>query len=41
MTDVVNRTYHFIQELFNDEKGGELILKLAEKNPLPEWDVPR
>jgi hypothetical protein len=28
MIDVTNKTYHFIQELFDDERGGELILKL-------------
>ena len=40
MIDVVNHTYHFIQELFNDERGGELLLKLAAKDPVPEWDDP-
>jgi hypothetical protein len=41
MTDVVNKTYRLIQELFNDEKGGELILKLAERDSVPEWDQPK
>lgn len=41
MVDVVNRTYHFIQELFDDERSGELLLKLAERNPVPNWDEPK
>ena len=41
MIDVVNHTYHIIQELFDDERGGELIFKLAEKDPVPEWDEPK
>ncbi len=40
MIDVVNHTYHFIQEFFDDERGGELLLKLANKDPAPEWDDP-
>jgi hypothetical protein len=41
MVDVVNHTYHFIQELFDDERGGQLLLKLAQKDPAPEWDDPK
>ena len=41
MINVVNHTYHFIQELFDDERGGELLLKLARKDPAPEWDDPK
>jgi hypothetical protein len=41
MIDVVNHTYHFIQELFDDERGGKLLLKLAQKDPAPEWDDPK
>ncbi len=41
MIDVVNHTYHFIQELFDDERGGELLLKLANKDPAPDWDDPK
>lgn len=41
MTDVVNQTYHFIQELFDDERGGELLVKLARQDPLPNWDDPK
>ena len=40
MVDVVNHTYHFIQEFFDDERGGKLLLKLAEKDPAPNWDKP-
>jgi len=41
MVDVVNNTYHLIQELFDEERGGELLLKLAEKDPAPNWDDPK
>ena len=40
MIDVVNHTYHFIQEFFDDERGGKLLLKIATKDPAPEWDDP-
>ena len=41
MIDVVNHTYHFIQEFFDDERGGELLLKIAERDPAPDWDDPK
>ena len=41
MTDVVNHTYHFIQELFDEERGGELLLKLASHDHVPNWDDPK
>lgn len=40
MINVVNHTYHFIQEFFDDERGGKLLFKIAEKDPAPNWDVP-
>jgi hypothetical protein len=40
MMDVVNRTYKFIRELFNDEAGAKLLLQLAERDPLPNWGDP-
>lgn len=40
MVDVMNRTYRFIQELFDDERSADLILKLAEKDSTPDWDDP-
>jgi hypothetical protein len=39
MIDVVNRTYRFIHMLFDDD-GGKLILRLAERDPLPRWNEP-
>jgi hypothetical protein len=39
MIDVVNRTYRFIHMLFDDD-GGKLILRLAERDPLPRWSEP-
>jgi hypothetical protein len=41
MIDVVNRTYQFIHELFDDEAGAKLLLQLAERDPLPNWENPR
>jgi hypothetical protein len=41
MVDVVNRAYQFIQELFDEERGGQLILKLTEKDSAPNWDDPK
>lgn len=41
MQDVVNHTYRFIQELFDEERGGELMLKLANRDPVPQWDDPQ
>lgn len=41
MIDVVNRTYKFIHELFDDEAGARLLLQLAERDPLPNWENPR
>ena len=40
MIDVVNRTYQFIRELFNEERGGELLLQLAKRDPVPNWENP-
>lgn len=40
MQDVVKHTYHFIQELFDEKRGGELLLKLAERDPVPHCDNP-
>ena len=41
MTDVVNRVYHFVQELFDEERGGTLLLQLAAKDSVPGWDNPK
>jgi hypothetical protein len=41
MIDVVQKTYEFIQELFDEENGGELLLRLAAHDPLPRWEDPR
>ena len=40
MIDVVNRTYRFIHRLFDENTGGELLLRLAERDPLPRWNEP-
>ena len=41
MIDVVQKTYEFIQELFDVESGGELLLRLAARDPVPQWQDPR
>lgn len=41
MTDVVNRAYQFIQDLFDEERSADLFLKLAEKDSTPNWDDPK
>lgn len=41
MIDVVNRTYRFINRLFDEQAGGELLIRLATRDPLPRWENPR
>ena len=41
MIDVVNRTYQFIRELFDEETGGKLLLGLAAQDPVPKWENPK
>jgi hypothetical protein len=41
MIDVVQKTYEFIRDLFDEELGGRLLLRLAERDPLPKWENPR
>ena len=40
MIDVVDRAYRFIHMLFDDTAGGELLLLLAQQDPLPGWNAP-
>ena len=40
MIDVVDRAYRFINMLFDEATGGELLLLLAEHDPLPRWNEP-
>ena len=41
MIDVVQKSYEFIQDPFDDEKGGELFLQLAARDPLPRSEDPK
>ena len=41
MIDVVQKTYEFIQELFDEESGGELLLRFAACDPVPQREDPR
>ena len=40
MRDAVNKTYRFLRRLFDERVGGELILRLAERDLVPQWDDP-
>src|SRR5208283_3108691 len=40
MIDVVDRTYRFIHTLFDEDTGGQILLRLAERDPLPQWNEP-
>jgi hypothetical protein len=40
MIDVVDRTYRFIHTLFDEDSGGQILLRLAERDPLPHWNEP-
>jgi hypothetical protein len=40
MIDVVDRVYRFIHILFDETGGGELLLRLAQHDPLPKWQEP-
>ncbi len=40
MRDAVNKTYRFLCKLFDERAGGELILRLAERDLVPRWDDP-
>ncbi len=41
MIDVVQKAYEFIRELFDEESGGEIILRLAARDPVPRWEDPK
>jgi hypothetical protein len=40
MIDVVDRTYQFFHMLFDENTGGQILLRLAERDPLPRWNEP-
>jgi hypothetical protein len=40
MIDAVNRTYRFLNRLFDEETGGEILIRLATRDPLPQWESP-
>jgi len=40
MKDSVNKTYRFLRMLFERIEGGELILRLDERDLVPWWDDP-
>ena len=40
MIDVVDRAYLFIHTLFDENTGGQILLRLAESDPIPLWNKP-
>ena len=40
MIDLVNRAYRFINRLFDEETGGEILIGLEARDPLPQWENP-
>jgi hypothetical protein len=40
MIDVANRTYRFIHALFDENAGAEILFRLAERDPVPQWNEP-
>jgi hypothetical protein len=38
--DVVDRAYRFIHTLFDEAASGQLLLHLAEHDPVPRWNEP-
>lgn len=40
MVDVVNRTYRFLHELLDENTGGAILVRLAMRDPLPNWSTP-
>jgi hypothetical protein len=41
MIDVVDRRYRLIRTLFDENTGGQLLLSLAHRDPLPQWKEPK
>jgi hypothetical protein len=41
MIDIVQKTYEFVRELFDVEASGQLLLRLASKDPVPQWEDPK
>ena len=41
IVDVVDRTYDLIHRLFDETEGGVLLLRLAERDPVPHWQTPK
>jgi hypothetical protein len=40
MIDVVDRTYQFLHELLDENTGGAILVRLAIRDPLPNWNTP-
>jgi len=40
MRHAINKTYRFLCRLFDEQEGGELILRLDERDLVPQWDDP-
>jgi hypothetical protein len=40
MIDVVNRTYRLLRELLDENTGAAILVRLALRDPLPNWNTP-
>jgi hypothetical protein len=40
MIDVVNRTYRFMHTLFDENTGRQVLVRLAERDSVPQWNEP-
>ena len=41
MIDVVQKTYEFVREFFNTDCGAQLLIRLASKDAVPQWEDPK
>lgn len=41
MKEAVTKTYRLLLTLFDEQRGGELILRICERDPVPRWDDPK
>ena len=40
MIDVVNRTYRFLHALLDENTARAILVRLAMRDPLPNWNMP-
>jgi hypothetical protein len=40
MNDAVRKTHQLLLTLFDEERGGALIVQMIKRDPVPQWDDP-